>query len=219
MNKRILALVGIAMATATAASAAVSFSWGTTSGRVYNQNGVGAGNELSPASRTLYNSGCFVQLIYSTDGTIYDAINSGNGINPAHAAQNIVIATSWISRNIFTIPPGNNGQFSGQAFSHNYAAGSRFFIRAWNAPSSTYNGTVNDVNTSVPTGGSIRYGNSALYTTTADPGAGTAAEQFYLATGDSFATTLTPLPEPATVTLFGLGALALALRRDRKSVV
>jgi len=194
---------------AASSQAVVTFSYGTGSWRVYDENGLppaSGATLLSPAEYSYSGAGCFVQLIYSSDGNIYPAGISGDGTTHAN---NVVIATTWIGRLIIG---SGAGRFSGQSFTHSYPVGSSFFIRVWNAASSDYDGTATDTAALVPTGMGVYYGDSNIYATQANPDAPGGPTDAFVLTGD-WATDLTPVPEPGTFALFGLGILTVALRR------
>lgn len=214
MKKRFLvAIASVLTLGLMTCQATVTLNWQSgTSGRVYNQSGIGTGNELTPSVGTAgFTTACFMQLIYTSDGNIYDAGTTGTGILDA---RNTVVAVAYLGR----LVGGTAGQFVGRQYTSSYATGAKFFIRAWNAPSSDLNSSYL-TSASIPTtpgaNGAIRYGNSIVYTA-GDPLLNP-IETIDLTNIGSFATTLTPVPEPATLALFGLGAAAIALRRKLRS--
>lgn len=215
MKKQLLAVAACVIAMGLSeCNATVTLTWSSgTTGRIYNENGIGSGNELTPAGgNTQPLVGCFLQVIYSVNGNIGLAVtDTSTGIATTDAANNIVVRTCWIGRGV----AGAAGRFATAQYISSYPASSKFFLRAWNAPSPDLT-TTGLATASIPAAsGSLRYGNSLVYTA-GDPAFNT-LENADLSNIGSFATTLTPVPEPATMALFGLGAAAIALRRKLRS--
>lgn len=192
------------------ATASITWAAGAT-GRVYSD--VAQTILLAPfGGNSSPTVGCFVQLIYTANGSFGIAdLTTANGIAASDAANLAVVATCWIGRAF-----GSAGGFTGKSFTSPYDAGARFFVRAWTAPSADLT-TACLTTASVPTGGSVKYGNSVLWTQTKPLGGITETDPLDLSNVGSFATTLTPVPEPASMALFGLGAVAIALRRKLRS--
>lgn len=176
LSWRMLIACGVMMLAGGVARGAVTFSWGATTNKIYNKDGIVLGNELTPVSRTTPSLGCFVQLLRTPSGTIARPIPRGNRAG----GDNVVIATSWISQGVASNTPGG---FIAASFSHSLPSGSLFFVRAWSKASTDYTGGATQTNATVPIDPSVRYGDSGFYVTTRTNG----TETFYIA--PSFATT------------------------------
>lgn len=182
-----------------------TLNWGTGSG-TYIITASDSSTRLAPYSQAFSASDVFVQLILA-NGSIHEAGTSGNGTT----GGDTVLATSWMGRGFFS---SSGGEFDGAALSESLAVGSKLYIRAWNAASPDYTGGAAQILASVPTGGSVRYGNSLLYTTTSDPLGPPASETFALDNvGAGFSTTLVAVPEPGTWGLMVVGLVLMGCFR------
>lgn len=187
-------MCGLAFLVSEPARGAVTFSWGTkiggaTTNRIYNQDGIAVGNELTPANRTSPNIGCFVQLLRTPSGIVTAPIPKGNRAG----GDNVVIGTSWICKTLNT--PFGNGCFVAAPFSHTYPTNTRLFIRAWSKASQDYDGGPTHTNATIPIDPSIRYGDSEIYITTNASG----SESFFIQS--AFATTNTAVGHPLITTV------------------
>lgn len=171
--KRTIILILVAMALiAGIADAGVTFSWGTGSGTylIYKQDGQ---TRLSPYQQTYTGTGCFVQLVVAYSNQVHPAVAQGNGASGGDE----VLAVSWLGKG-FIITTG--GEFDGGTVTHNWPAGTKLYMRAWNAPSPDFNGSGAHTNASAPAGTNVLYGNSGLYTTLSNPSGPPASEEFTL---------------------------------------
>ncbi len=171
--------------------------WGTSaSRRIYDNDGFTAlsTNLVTKTS----NTACFVQLVYAGLNGVADSANkTGTGA----MTDDVVVATTYIGKNMPTSQANSAGRFNMSGISYGYdnttyVDGSKFFIRAWDLPATDYNaGTV-------PTDG--YYGNSQIFTVSKY--SINQLDQFVL-TSD-FSTTLQAIPEPGALVI-GLAGVGL----------
>jgi hypothetical protein len=214
MRKKVIVAL-VLMVAAVSARASLTITWGVQNNasdpRIYRDSGF---TDLLDPAANINNSydGCFVQLILvggvsSGSSTPSQATDSGEGTG---TSGDTVLATSWIGLGSPTFGSPYQGYFvqDNSGFtSSDIAQNDYVFIRAWNNVSSD--------GSTVPTtgsgGGAALYGDSPVMQLTVDPDGDGASVEFYVTS--NFSTTLTPVPEPTTLMLLGLGMVGLAIRR------
>ncbi len=214
MRKEVLVAFALMIA-ASSARASLTITWGvqsdTSDPRIYRDSGFT--DLLDPAANANNaNGGCFVQLILIGGvgtglSSPSQATDSGDGTG---TSGDTVLATSWIGYGSPTFLSPYQGWFEqsdGGFTSTDIEQNDYVFIRAWNNVSSD--------GSTVPTtgsgGGAALYGDSPVMQLTVDPDGDGASVDFYVTS--NFSTTLTPVPEPTTLMLLGLGMVGLAIRR------
>ncbi len=173
--------------------------WGTSaSRRIYDNDGFTAlsTNLVTKTS----NTACFVQLVYAGLNGVADTANrTGTGT----MTDDVVVATTYIGKNMPTSQASSAGRFNMSGISYGYdnttyTDGSKFFIRAWDLSATDF------IAGTVPTEG--YYGNSQLFTVSKY--SINQIDQFVL-TSD-FSTTLQAIPEPGAL-MAGLAGLGLLI--------
>ncbi len=180
---------------------------GTPTGGVYAN---AAFTTVVPGDKLLSTVGCFIQLI-KDDG--------GNGIGAADASKangladtaDMVIDKTWMGGGTTANP---SGWFQKLNFKYVHAQGDVFYVRIWNKPATDFaSGTIPLADAVVGTYyHDYRFVAASLDITSMNVNQPTGQA----AAGKTYTDTLLPVPEPATMALFGLGIVALAVRRIRK---
>lgn len=154
-------------------------------------------NGTTPLIASIDNAsvGCFVQLIYAgANGVIDGAVNSGVGTT----VDDTVVAFGFFGQDDIAATDGIFPIHT-VASSSGLVTNGLYFARAWSAPSENFSSGL------VPTSGTNFYGNSATWSF---PGSVPPAldDDFDFTSSGAFATTLSPIPEPA---MLGLGIVGL----------
>lgn len=209
---KILKYAAICSAVALSAQSKADISWSST-GSITESDGITEliGNAFNSAA------GYFVQLIFAgPDGIANPAVSSGVGTS----GDDLVVSARWIGAGDFVSP---NGSFTAGSpwTGPQEVSGSKFFVRAWNAPSPSFNNT--DLAASLVPTTATNYGNSGLFTSPGrditQPPDGIPDIQAFDA--GAFSTSLTPVavPEPGTLGLIAMGTFGMWLFRRRKAAV
>lgn len=181
------------------AEASTQINWTSSGATVYNATGT----SLLPGNRssTGYLTSGYVELLYvGTDG--WDGFTaSGDGT----IDDDLFVGSSWIGQGA-PVVGSPNGRFGLTQTPHTYPDGSKFMIMWFDTPSPNYSSHL------VPTTGNYGYydNGGAYFTSTAS-----AIDSFSLAAGGKYTTAL-PVPEPAVLSLFGIGLAAILIRRKAR---
>lgn len=207
MKKFLMAIFALAVAT-TVASAAVGISWTTVNwGENHLGDGSGSGNAI------LDNNSVLWQLIYAGVNDAIDPIPTGSipGATDAYGDDDV-----WAYRTI--AQGGGTASEDGSTWDNwlSYQSGNTVYTdMAWSTAGYVYQRIFES---STPENGTWYYesGLTAL-NTSYDPGAPATQTISNPDATAPFVTNqqVTQVPEPATMSLLGLGALAMAIRRRR----
>lgn len=215
-------LLSTCLASVGLISARADISWLSTGIITGPDNNAAPTNFTTPLTGNRFSNtiGFFVQLIYAGANGVADAaVNAGVGVT----GDDVVISARWIGAGQTSAP---NGRFTAgspvanplpPAFQYE-AAGNKFFVRAWSAPSAGFNTTVL-ASSLVPTASDVHYGNSALYTSLAPDQDNNGLNDTQTFDAGAFVVN-TPMvvPEPTTASLIGMGiaGVAMAMKRRRQ---
>ena len=210
MKKILMALAVLAVA-ASVATAGVGIQWGTLYG-AYDHT---VTPPLTGGSGALLDSySCLWQLIYAGADNVANPLDSmnlttgGPGIQDDYVTGDDVV---WAQR---TIPQGGGAAGDGTTWDNWLALQSGSIVYE-NLSWSTAGFVYQRVFEGTPTLGSWYYQTPLQALNTAYVGGGQPPDTFYVDTDSAGFQPNRQIPEPATMGLLGLGALAMAIRRRR----
>lgn len=201
IRRTVLGLAGLGILAGTASADMIV--WG--SGQYLKDSGgtLLPGNRVRDETTT-----AFIQLLYLGANGTYDspaALDGGTGGDGAHGDDE-VIATSWVGDGNPVFLPTNPGIFTGsdQPNTGSYTSEeSDFAIRVFDTPVSDEDWAAGNI----PSSGNYNYREFIDPVMTAG--------DYQLSIGSDLLTTLSVVPEPASVLVFA-GGLTFALRRRRR---
>lgn len=193
-------------------ASAFDVNWGTDSPRIFDSGGIAGGNYvigawLDPSGTftppfTGYEIGGFCQLI-----RVVGTMDTFDPSSPTGVTDDQVVGTSWMGEGQFGDPifgqndSWRNGAFASTA-SMSASAGDTFYFRIFDSPSPDYSAGL------IPTTGF--YTDVTGWPSLTADDIQTGSREYVINTDQE---TMTPVPEPGTLALLGLGMIVLAARR------